>query len=180
MKISQLETQVGKLGGEIEQLTKKKKFVEEYGNFIEFKKEEVTVADPVVKKVATIEEKPSPTEERLTNKLWFTKAQAMQDHLMKQKKISILVPTEPHEKVGVVEERVGKDGRPYQVHISGAIITPQLNGFKFMIPKGRYYDVPEQIALVVSNSQQQTLSAGDHIAIDRIDERTGKPVSDAL
>jgi hypothetical protein len=133
-----------------------------------------------VKKVATLEEAPNPVEDREINRRWLDKAKRMQDHLEQQEFVSILIPLEPTEKVGVVEERVGKDGRKYQVHISGAIETVTLNGFKTMIPKGRYVPVRRQIAEVISESQQQTLEAGGNISIDRVDPRTGKPLSEVL
>ena len=133
-----------------------------------------------IKKVKTIEETPDPVEERKIDKQWKTKALRMQDHLMAQEKVSILVPLEPAEKAGVVEWRTDKYGNEYQVHIEGAIITPQLNGYKYMIPKGRYTPVPKQIAEIVSDAQQQLLDAGRDIKVDRTDPRTGRPVAEAL
>lgn len=143
-------------------------------------KDAVSESEEETKRVASLEEKPNPREDREVNKNWKNKAEKMQDHLEAQEKVSILVPLEPQEKVGVVEERVGANGRKYQVHISGAITSVTLNGFKTMIPKGRYVQVPKQIAEIISKSQQQTLDAGQHISLDRIDTRTGKPFSEVL
>lgn len=133
-----------------------------------------------VKKVATIEEKPNPSEDREVNKKWKSKAEAMKAHLMKQPKVSILIPLEPGEKRGVVEWRTDKYGEEVQVHVSGAVESVQLNGFKYFIPKGVYYPVPQQIAEIISEAQSQTLDAGREIAIDRIDPKTGKPIADML
>jgi hypothetical protein len=148
-------------------------------NMLEAKKA-VDKEEEEPKKVASLEERPNPTEDRLVNKRWKNKAERMQDHLEAQEKVSILIPLEPTEKQGVVEERVGEDGRKYQVHISGDYTTVTLNGFKTMIPKGKYVKVPMQIAEIIAKSQQQTLDAGRHISLDRIDERTGKPYSEVI
>ena len=136
--------------------------------------------DDGVKKVASIEEKPNPVEERVVDRKWKAKQLRMYEHLMGQEQVSILVPLEPAEKAGVVEWRTDKYGRNYQVHISGAIIKPILNGLGWMIPKGKYTKVPMQIAEIVSNSQQQILDAGKDIRVDRIDPTTGRPVAEAL
>lgn len=133
-----------------------------------------------VKKVASIEEKPNPAEDREVNKRWLTKAQAMKKHLEAQEKVSILIPLDPSEKQGVVEWRTDAKGETYQVHVGGSIETVQLNGYKYFIPKGVYTPVPRQIAEVISKSQQQTLDAGKHISLDRIDPKTGRPFSEVL
>lgn len=133
-----------------------------------------------VKKVASINERPDPMEEREVNKRWKNKAERMKAHLESQKKVRILVPLDPTEQAGVVEWRTDKNGNTYQVHISGAVETVQLNGYKYFIPRGKYVEVPEQIAEVVSNAQQQTLSAGSDISLNRIDPKTGRPFSDVL
>ncbi len=141
---------------------------------------QVEAIEGEVKKVASIEEKPNPAEDREVNKRWKDKAQKMKTHLDKQEKVSILIPTEPGEKAGVVDIRTDKEGNEYQVHVSGAIETVQLNGYKVMIPKGRYTLVPRQIAEVISKSQQQTLEAGSDIILDRIDPKTNRPYSESL
>ena len=133
-----------------------------------------------VKKVASIEEKPNPIEDREVNKRWKTKAAAMRDHLAAQEKVNILIPLDPSEKAGVIEWRKDKEGNDYQVHISGAVDSVQLNGYKYFIPKGIYTPVPRQVAEVISKAQQQTLDAGKDILIDRIDPKTGRPYSESL
>lgn len=131
-------------------------------------------------KVLTIEEKPNPAEDREVNKKWKTKAEAMKLKLLSQEKVSILIPLEPTERVGVVEWRNGKNGEAYQVHISGAKEEVQLNGYKYFIPKGVYVQVPRQVAEVISKAQQQTLEAGANISLDRIDPKTGRPFSEIM
>lgn len=132
------------------------------------------------KKVASIEEKPNPVEDRQVNKQWKSKAERMRERLLAQEKVSILIPLDPAEKAGVVEWRTGKDGKPFQVHLSGSVESVQLNGYKYFIPKGIYTPVPRQVAEVISTSQQQTLSAGSNISLDRIDPKTGRPFSEVL
>lgn len=158
------------------------------------------------KKVASIEEKPNPTEDREVNKKHLEKATIMKKKLLQQPIISILIPLEPTEKAGVVQWAWNKSGKyknvnvkerlltdaewnalsledkmdTMQVHISGDITSTQLNGYKHFIPKGRYTPVPHQVAEVISKSQQQTLDAGADISLDRIDPRTGRAYNEIL
>lgn len=132
------------------------------------------------KKVASLEERLNPNEERELNKRWKTKAQKMKSLLLSQPTVSILVPLEPSEKVGIVEWRTDSKGDKYQIHIGGSIETVQINGFKYFIPKGIYTPVPQAIAEVIAESQQQTLNAGANISLDRIDPLTGRPFSEIL
>jgi hypothetical protein len=142
----------------------------------------VEVAEKVeeVKKVASITEKPNPVEDRMVNKAWKAKAEAMRRHLEKQEDVSIILPLEPGEKPGVVETRTDKYGYDYQVAVSGAVETIQLNGLKILIPKGTYTKVKRQVAEIIARSQQQTLEAGRDVEIDRIDPATGRPVREML
>ena len=154
-------------------------------------------ADDKVVRVKSIKETPTPSEERKVNKNWKNKAVKMKARLLAQEVISILIPLEPAEKKGVVvwaytsngdkmsvavwntltlEEKMGT----HQVHVAGAIESVQLNGYKYFIPKGVYTPVPEQIAKVISNSQQQTLDAGSEMKLDRIDPKTGRPFNEIL
>lgn len=158
------------------------------------------------KKVASIEERPNPAEDREVNRKHLEKATVMKKKLLQQPTISILIPLEPTEKAGVVQWAWNKAGKwkninvkerlltdaewnalsledkmqTMQVHISGDIASTQLNGYKYFIAKGRYTPVPHQIAEVISKSQQQTLDAGSNISLDRIDPRTGKPYNEIL
>lgn len=145
-----------------------------------------------IEKVKSINERPDPKEERLINKQHFTKAKTMKHKLLGQELTSIIVPLESGEKVGVViwvwtktdefipdEEWINltleQKMSTHQVWVEGAYIAPQLNGYKYFIPKGRYYKVPLQVARIVTDSQQQTLDAGKHIDINRTDPRTNRP-----
>lgn len=144
----------------------------------------VVASQPVesteVKKVATIEEKVNPTEEKAVNRHWKDKATKMKYHLEKQETVNILIPLEPGEKPGVVEWRTGKDGETYQVAVSGAVDSVQLNGCKWFVPKGKYTPVPRQVAEVISKSQQQTLDAGSDKRLDRTDPQTGRPMNEIM
>jgi len=143
-------------------------------------KKEVVTEHEEVKRVASLEEKPNPIEDREINKAWKDKAKRMKEHLEAQEKVNILIPTEPGEKPGVVEEKKDKNGETYQVHVSGAVESVQLNGYKYFIPKGKYVPVPKQIAEVISDAQQQTLEAGQDFSVSRTDPNTGRPINESL
>jgi len=147
---------------------------------LENMKEDGKLPAEEVKRVETIEEKIDPSEERKVNKNWKSKAETMKAHLETQEQVSILVPLSEGEKAGVVEWRVGKDGEKYQFHVSGAVESVQLNGYKYFIAKGVYTRVPRQVAEVISRSQQQTLEAGSNISLDRMDPKTGRPIAESL
>lgn len=142
--------------------------------------EEIEAEAEEDEKVATLEERPNPNEERMVNKRWKTKAEKMKELLLSQPHVSILVPLDSGERVGKVEWREGKNQDKYQVHLSGNIETVQINGYKYFIPKGVYTPVPQQIAEVIADSQQQTLSAGSSISLNRIDPNTGRPLNEIM
>jgi hypothetical protein len=131
-------------------------------------------------KVATLEERPNPNEEKETNRRWKTKAERMKSILLAEPQVSILVPLDAGERVGKVEWREDARGDKFQVHISGNIETVQLNGYRYFIPKGVYTPVPQSIAEVIAQSQQQTLNAGSNISLNRIDPVTGRPFNEIL
>ena len=148
-------------------------------------------------KVESIEEKPDPVEDRETNKAWKDKATRMKAKLLAQEFVSILVPLEPEEKIGEVvwvsqdtEEIIPlKDWlklphaskmRTYQKRLSGEIISPQLNGYRYFIPKGVYYQVPMQIFEVVNEANMEQLKATQYKNLERIDPKTGVPYKDSF
>lgn len=133
-----------------------------------------------VEKVKTLEEIESPTEKRAFESQWVSKATIMKERLLSQPKVKILLPLEGEEKQGVVEMRTNKHGETYQQLISGACETVILNGFKWIIPKGVYAEVPQQVADVIAKSYQQTQMAGSNISMDRVDEKTGRLMKDIL
>jgi hypothetical protein len=123
----------------------------------------------------------SKKEERKLDKKWIDKAEQMRKKLEGQPKVRILVPLEGKETQGVVRTTYNeKTRRNEQKHISGAVQAVTLNGFMFLVPKGMYVEVPEQIAQVIQDKFNQTSEAGKDIAIDRIDPETGHKVSDQL
>jgi hypothetical protein len=148
-------------------------------------------------KVKTIEERPNPSEEKEVNKAWKSKAERMKNKLLKQEFVSLLVPLEPQERVGEVawvdpetEETIPFDRwfklpisekmKTYQKHISGDIIIPQLNGFKYMIPKGTYSRVPMQIFEVVNEANMEQIKATQYKNLDRLDPKTGRPFKESF
>lgn len=114
-------------------------------------------------------------------KQYMSKKEQMREILMAQPKVRILVPCEGDEKPGVIKlvfnERTKRDE---QVYVSGAYLPVQLNGFKWLVAKGVYQEVPQQVADTVSAAQNMTASAGKSHLIDRLDPATGKKVSEAL
>ena len=135
----------------------------------------------VVEKVASLEDVEAPGEKRAFEAQYLTKARIMRDRLDKQPKVRILLPLEGEDKPGVVEWRTNpKNGERYQQVISGAFETVQLNGCKTIIPKGVYSEVPQQIADIIANSYQQTQMAGANVSMDRVDDKTGKPIKDVM
>jgi len=69
-----------------------------------------------------------------------SKAERMREHLAKQLKVRILIPTEPKEKPGMT-------------------VPVILNSYRLNIMKGVYVDVPEQVAEIIMKSQKQTMAA---------------------
>jgi hypothetical protein len=130
-------------------------------------------------KVATLNPPKDPKEEKDTEKAWQTKADKFSKHLEKQPKVRVLIPLEVGEKVGNVKKIKIKGIMQYR-HISGAVWSKTFNGFRVILPKGIYTEVPEQIADNIAKELDQTQRAGEHLKIDRIDPQTGKPVRDQL
>ena len=137
-------------------------------------------AKKAVEKVKTLEEVESPAEKKAFEQQWLSKAMIMKKKLEAQPKVRFLLPLEGSEKQGVVEWRTGKNGEKYQYVVSGSVETVQLNGYKYFIPKGIFVDIPEQVAQVLSESYKLTASAGSNISMDRIDDKTGKPMRDIM
>ena len=132
-------------------------------------------------KVATLEQKEDPKQEKTDRLKWQGKAELMRAKLMKQPKVKILVPLEGKEKKGVVDWVYNsKTKRKEQVYRSGAVLPVQLNGFKYFVPKGVYTEVPEQISRVIESSYNQTSEAGRDFLIDRQDPQMGGSVRDRL
>ena len=123
----------------------------------------------------------SPGQLKKDRKQYLSKAERMRAHLMEQPKIRILVPLGPGEKRGVINLVYNKQTkREEQVYVSGAYLPVQLNGFKMLVAKGRYQEVPQQIADTISEAQNTTAEAGKDWLIDRKDPETGKSVRDKL
>jgi len=131
--------------------------------------------------VTTINPSINPKEEKKIEKNWENKAEQMRIKLEGQPKVRILVPLEGKETQGVVRLVYNeKKKRQEQKHISGAVQPVTLNGFMYLVPKGMYVEVPEQVAQVIQDKFNQTNEAGKDILIDRIDPETGRSVADQL
>lgn len=121
----------------------------------------------------------NPKEDKDTEIAWQTKADRMAKQLEAQLKVRVMIPLEPNEKVGVVRQ-VRIRGTIQYRYVSGAVWSKTFNGYKIILPKGTYFDVPEQIAENIAMELDQTQRAGEGLRIDRLDTRTGKPVSEQL
>lgn len=137
-------------------------------------------AKEVVKRVDTLDDTSTPTEKKQLENQWKSKATLMRERLMAQPTIRTILPLEAAEQEGVVEWRTDKYGNKYQLVLSGAVETVQLNGFKWIIPKGVPTDVPEQVSEVLDKAYLRTHNAGKNISVDRLDPKTGRPVSEKL
>jgi len=125
--------------------------------------------------------KETPGQLKREKEQYLSKAERMRERLMKQPKVRILVPLGVGEKPGVIKWVYNKKTkREEQVYVKGAYLPVQLNGFKILVAKGVYQEVPQQVADVISESQHMTSEAGRAFLIDRIDPETGKPVRDRL
>jgi len=139
---------------------------------------------PIIAAINTIRAKTfveSPGQLKKDKEVYLSKKERMRKLLMAQPMVRILVPCEGAEQPGVVKWVTNKvNGRKEQEYVKGSVMSVQLNGFKWLITKGTYQEVPQQVADVVSASQNMTSEAGKPFLTDRIDPKTGKPISDML
>ena len=137
-------------------------------------------AKEVVKRVDSLEEKETPVEKRVFERQYISKATIMRDKLASQPKVRVMIPLEGQERQGIIEWRTDKHGQKYQFVVSGDYAQFQFNGYKYLVAKGVYQDVPEQVAKQIEISFNQTVQAGANISLDRVDPRTGKPMSESI
>lgn len=139
-------------------------------------------AKNVIEKVDSIEELPNPSEEKKIEKAWRSKAQIMWDKWMASPKVQILFPSDPGKNPGKVEWRKDAKGNDYQVALTPAdsIQEVQVNGAKYLVPKGVLVEVPKPVADRIAEMLQLGSQAGADILLDRIDPKTGRPVSEAF
>ena len=104
----------------------------------------------------------------------------MREILSKQPTIRMLVPLESGDRKGVVETTRDEKGLIVQKHISGSVHPVIQNGFTYLVPKGTYAEVPQQIAQMIEDKFSQESAAGAEWKADRIDPNTGKAVADRL
>ena len=87
--------------------------------------------------------------------------QKMKDHLAKQRKVSIMIPFEAGEKPD--------QARNITFHVN-------LNGYAMDLPRGKYIDVPEQVADVIKERLESEGKIGAEWRIDR-DESKAEALS---
>jgi hypothetical protein len=85
----------------------------------------------------------------------------MRDILAKQPKVRVMIPLDIGEKRGAYE-------------------TVIIKGLRLNIMKGVMVEVAESVAKIIETSYRLTAEVGQDLLIDRIDPKTGLPVSDRL
>ncbi len=145
-------------------------------------------------KVSSLKETESPAERRELKNKYTTKVDIMREKLANQSKIRIKLPLEGKEQVGVVKRvcelsketlknmnlTMSEKNKFDTVHISGAVEPVTLNGYRTFVPKGIYFEVPEQVADSLDEADRNTSSAGKDILFDRFDEETGRTVKESM
>ena len=121
----------------------------------------------------------TPVEAKKADKAWISKAMKMGKILESQPKVGIMIPLEPTEKPGDVENRVVDGIREFKVN-GGAIKEKIINGYKWVIPKGIMSMVPQQVYELVSKEMNILSQLGKQHSLDRVDPETGKTVGSAL
>ena len=95
-----------------------------------------------------IKEEPKADEAKEKDLEGLNDAQKTKIRLSKQPKVRIIIPKEKTES-------------------KGATLPVTINGYRLNIPKGVYVEVPEQVAQIVMESEQQTAEALEK-AVQRI------------
>jgi hypothetical protein len=176
MTLKQLQDEASKLGLEQIDLFKTKgPLIAAINSLLKVQAQPTINTTPQV----IVPEPVNPKEERVDEKKWQSKADRMRDHLESQPKVRVMIPLEHNEKQGVVRKTMVR-GHEETIAVSGGIWVTNLNGLHIVVPKGIYYDVPEQVADKIGREYNQTQHAGDQFRIDRIDPKTGRPVSEQL
>lgn len=135
----------------------------------------------LVRRVDTLDPVVSPKEEKKFEEHYRGKAEGMRAVLEAQSKVRIMIPLENKEKVGVIKwEYNSRTKRDEQVYVSGAFHPFTNNGYLYLVPKGVYVSVPEQIAKGIEERFGQMSEISEKLLIDRIDPDTGRPVSAQL
>jgi len=106
-----------------------------------------------------------------------SKKEIMRLRLEGQPKKTLFLPLEGKEIEG--EVAYDKKKKQWQV-VSGTCESCIINGFVTYVPKGKYWEVPEQVFEVFKESQTSTQRAGQEMLMNRINPETGTPVSERL
>ena len=97
---------------------------------------------------------PPPEEIKLVAATHGAKAARMKEMLEKQPKVRIMIPLEG-----------GENPKDAQLPIT-------INGYRFNVPKGKYVNVPEQVADMIAESYNQTEAAGRDFRLDQRSQAT--------
>lgn len=98
------------------------------------------VKEPEAEEIKEIKKEDTKTEVKEPKVEVLSKFERTKRALAAQPKVRIMIPREKNDPIGAFE-------------------TVQINGYTFQIIKGEYVEVPEQIATIIMESQQQTEQA---------------------
>lgn len=132
-----------------------------------------------VEKVASIEEKPNPKEEKLIEQQYNSRKDIMRAKLEAQPQVPIFIPKADDKPAGIVKKVLVR-GKTEYVKVGGETEEFINNGYVVIVPKGVQTTVPAQIFNQWAESVSATQRAGSEFSIDRIDPETGRRVGDRL
>lgn len=151
---------------------------------VEALKEEVKEAKAADTKVASLEDPINVKEDKKIKRSHAGKKAIMRDLLAKQLKNGentiMMLELRSGEKPGVVNNKYDEKGNFYQEHVSGSVEPVQINGFRYLTPRGAQARVPLRVAAVLGESMMITQNAGKEWLLDRVDPRTGGVVKDSF
>lgn len=142
-------------------------------------KNPVSAGKVEVVKVATLDEKPDPREEKVIEKQYLSRRDIMRAKLEAQPQVPIFIPKADTEPAGIVKV-VKVAGKNEYVHVGGSVEVFTLQGYQVIVPKGVQTNVPLQIFQLWSDSLRLTQQAGSQFSVNRIDPATGQPVANRL
>jgi len=142
-------------------------------------KNPVATAKPKLEKVATIEEKLNPKEEKLIEQQYNSRKDIMRAKLEAQPQVPIFIPKADDKPAGIVKKVLVR-GKTEYVKIGGETEEFINNGYVVIVPKGVQTTVPAQIFNQWAESVSATQRAGSEFSVDRIDPETGRRVGDRL
>lgn len=103
----------------------------------------------------------SPSQDAEAQQVWKTEVQTIKAMLDSRPKVRTFVPLDLNEK-------------------PGSYLPVIFNGYRVDVLKNHYVDIPDVISDIIAESYNQTASVGQDLLLDRVDNRTGRPVSDSM